>query len=72
MRRTFWFGLQSCGDYGVYLSLVVQGLATPTGLNFPHPVQSLRLEALAPERRSMAVNVQLIGDFQVLFVVGSH
>src|SRR5437867_3823226 len=72
VSRTFWLGLQSGGHYGRHLFLIVQGLATTTGLNFPHSVQALRQEAFAPERRSMAVHTEFIGDFQILLALGSH
>ena len=72
VSRTFWLGLQRGGHYGGHLFLIVQGLATATGLNLPDAVQSLRLEPFPPQCRSMAVHVQFISNFQVLFAVGSH
>src|SRR5207245_565036 len=48
VSRTFGLGLQSGGHYGRHLFLIVQGFTTATGLNFPHSVQSLRLEPFPP------------------------
>src|SRR5882724_4252768 len=71
VSRAFRFGLQRGGNYCIYLLLLVVGFTSSTRLSFPDPVQSLYLETLAPERRSMAIDAQLIGDFQVLFAIGS-
>src|SRR5258708_35602562 len=72
VSRTFWFGLQRGRDYGGHLLLIVEGLTTSTRLYFPDAVQSLGLEALAPQCGSMAIDVQFIGNFPILRTSGSH
>src|SRR5437867_1457300 len=72
VRRALWLGLQGGLDQGGDFFLVVQRLSTAAGLNLPYSLQSLGLKPLAPECRSMPVNIQFVGDLQVLFTFPSH
>ena len=72
MSRTRWLGLQGGFDHGGNFFLVVQWLSAATGLNLPYSLQSLGLELFAPERRGMPINLQFVGDLQVLLTFGSQ
>src|SRR6266446_4557895 len=70
--RALWLGLQGSLDHRGDLFRVVQWLSTAAGLNLPYSLQSLNLKPLAPERRGMSIDIQFVGDLQVLFTFGSH
>src|SRR6267143_530378 len=64
--RSLWLGLQGGLDHGGDFFLVVHWLATAAALNLPYALQSLGPKPLAPKCRGMPVNIQFVGDLQVL------
>src|SRR5882672_4684880 len=70
MSRTFWLSMQSRLDHGRHFVLIISGFTTAPGSCIPYSIQSIGQKTLSPQGRSVPIDFQLGGNFQILFAFG--
>ena len=72
VRHPFGFGFQRGLNDSITLGLIVLWLATSPRSGFPDTADPLGGDALAPQRRSVPVDLESGRDFQILLPLGGR